>query len=99
MTAPGSGVPAGEVASRVTTRIGCKEVITKANPAELLVLLGRGALNQGVGGRQVMIAQLQHLLEMAARPNIEIRIVPDDRGWHPGWKARSRASNRVGPPP
>jgi hypothetical protein len=50
----------------------------------LRVLLGRAALNQGVGGRQVMIGQLQHLLEMAARPNIEIRIVPDDRGWHPG---------------
>lgn len=82
MTAP--GVPTGEVASRVTSRIGRREVITKQNPAELLVLLGRAALNQGVGGRQVMIGQLQHLLEMAARPNIELRIVPDDCGWHPG---------------
>lgn len=82
MTAP--GVPSGEIASRVTTRLGRKEVITKQSPAELLVLLGRAALNQGVGGRQVMIGQLAHLLEMAARPNIEIRVVPDDRGWHPG---------------
>lgn len=31
-----------------------------------------------------MIAQLGHLLEMAARPNVELRILPDDRGWHPG---------------
>lgn len=84
MTAPGGGAPSGEVASRVTTRIGRREVITKQNPAELLVLLGRGALNQGVGGRQVMIGQLQHLLEMAARPNVELRIVPDERSWHPG---------------
>lgn len=84
MTAPCSDVPAGEIASRVTSRLGRKDVITKENSAELLVLLGRGALNQGVGGRQVMIGQLQHLLDMAARPNIEIRIVPDDRGWHPG---------------
>jgi transcriptional regulator with XRE-family HTH domain len=82
MTAP--GVPTGEIASRVTTRIGRREVITKQSPAELLVLLGRGALNQGVGGRQVMIGQLAHLLELAARPNVELRIVPDDRGWHPG---------------
>jgi transcriptional regulator with XRE-family HTH domain len=84
MTAAGAGVPAGEIASRVTTRIGRREVITKHSPAELLVLLGRGALNQGVGGRQVMIGQLAHLLEMAARLNIELRIVPDDRSWHPG---------------
>lgn len=66
MTSP--GVPTGEIASRVTSRLGRKEVITKKNPAELLVLLGRAALNQGVGGRHVMIGQLQHLLEMASRP-------------------------------
>jgi transcriptional regulator with XRE-family HTH domain len=82
MTAP--GVPAGEIASRVTSRIGRREVITKQNPADLLVLLGRSALNQGVGGKHVMIGQLQHLVDMSARPNIELRIIPDDRGWHPG---------------
>jgi transcriptional regulator with XRE-family HTH domain len=82
MTAP--GVPSGEIASRVTTRIGRREVVTKQNPAELLVLLGRAALNQGIGGRQVMLGQLDYLLEMAARPNVELRIIPDDAGWHPG---------------
>jgi len=84
MTDPGSDVPPTEVAARVTSRVGRKEVLTRRNPAELLVLLGRGALIQGVGGKQVMVDQLQHLLEMAARPNVEIRIVPDDKGWHPG---------------
>jgi transcriptional regulator with XRE-family HTH domain len=82
MTAP--GVPSDEIAARVETRLGRKEAVTKRNPAELLVLLGRAALNQGIGGHQAMIDQLTHLLEMAARPNIEIRIIPDDRGWHPG---------------
>ena len=84
MTAPGADLPPGEVATRVTSRLGRKEVLTKHNPALLLVLLGRAALNQGVGGNRVMIGQLEHLLEMAARPNVEIRIVPDDKGWHPG---------------
>src|SRR2546421_582547 len=82
MTAP--GVPAGEVASRVTTRIGRREVITKHNPAKLLVLMGQGALTQGIGGRETMVGQLRHLQEMTARPNVELRIVPDNRGWHPG---------------
>jgi transcriptional regulator with XRE-family HTH domain len=79
-----AGVPAGEVALRVATRIGRSEAITRRKPAELLVLLGQSALNQEIGGREVMVAQLKHLLEMAARPNIELRIVPDRRGWHPG---------------
>jgi transcriptional regulator with XRE-family HTH domain len=82
MTAP--GVPAGEVASRVATRIGRREAITKHRPANFLALIGQSALTQGIGGRQVMIGQLRHLMEMAAFSNIELRIVPDNRGWHPG---------------
>lgn len=80
-------VPTGEIASRVTYRIGRKEVITKAKPAELMVLLGQGALNQDIGGRQVTVEQLRYLLEMIKRPNIELRIVPDHRGWHPGLES------------
>ncbi len=45
------GVPTGEIASRVTARIGRREIIVKQSPAELLVLLGRGALNQDIGRR------------------------------------------------
>lgn len=78
------GVPADEVSLRVTSRIGRREVLTKRNPAHLLVLLGQAALHQDIGGRATMIGQLDHILEMAARPNIELRVVPDHRGWHPG---------------
>lgn len=79
-----AGVPSGEIALRVTTRLGRREAITKRKPSRLLVLIGQGALNQDIGGSPAMIGQLDHLLEMAAKPNIELRIVPDHRGWHPG---------------
>jgi transcriptional regulator with XRE-family HTH domain len=82
MTSP--GVPTGEIAERISARLDRRDVITQHNPPELLVLLGRAALAQGIGGHQAMIGQLEYLLEMAARPNIDIRIIPDDRGWHPG---------------
>lgn len=83
MSAP--GVPTGEIASRVTSRIGRREVIDRAHrPASLLVLLGQGALNQNIGGRETMLGQLDHLLTMAGRPNVEVRVVPDRAGWHPG---------------
>jgi transcriptional regulator with XRE-family HTH domain len=80
----GSDVPDGEIASRVTARLGRSEAITKRRPADLLVLLGRAALNQNIGGKEVMIEQLQYLLEMAVRPNIELRVITDHTGWHPG---------------
>jgi transcriptional regulator with XRE-family HTH domain len=79
-----AGVPKGEIALRVTSRLGRREAIVKKKPAELLVLLGQSALNQGIGGRQAMVTQLEYLVEMASRPNVELRVVPDHRGWHPG---------------
>jgi transcriptional regulator with XRE-family HTH domain len=84
MTAPGANVPASEVATRIATRIRRREALTRHNPAKLLALIGQAAFTQEVGSRQVMIEQLRHLLEMAAWPNVELRIVPDRRGWHPG---------------
>jgi transcriptional regulator with XRE-family HTH domain len=78
------GVPTGEIAPRVTTRLGRSKVITKTNPAELVVLIGEGALRQGIGGPAVMLGQLRHLLTMAARPNITMRVFPNDRSYHPG---------------
>jgi transcriptional regulator with XRE-family HTH domain len=85
MVAPGSGVPSNEVETRVAARLDRRKVITKtANPAHLLVLLGIGALSQGIGGRDVMLTQLRHLLDMAIEPNIELRVIPNNRGWHPG---------------
>ncbi|RZS41189.1 transcriptional regulator with XRE-family HTH domain [Herbihabitans rhizosphaerae] len=79
-----AGVSASEIASRVTERIGRRDVITKRNPASLLVLLGHATLRQDIGGRDVTIEQLQHLLTMATCDNIELRLIPDHRGWHPG---------------
>ena len=79
-----AGVPEGEIALRVTSRLGRTEAITKRKPAKFLALLGESALNQDIGGRAAMLEQLDHLLEMAVRPNVELRIMPDHRGWHPG---------------
>jgi hypothetical protein len=41
----------------------------------------------GVSGDEIALrvtSRIDHLLEMAARPNIELRVVPNHRGWHPG---------------
>jgi transcriptional regulator with XRE-family HTH domain len=77
------GVPPGEIAARINTRIGRRQAIDRRKPAELLVLLGECALNQDIGGRHVMIEQLNHLRAMAGHSNIELRVVPSHRGWHP----------------
>jgi hypothetical protein len=47
------------------------------------VFLGQSALTQDIGGRAAMVGQLEHLLALAAKPHLTIRVVPDHRGWHP----------------
>jgi transcriptional regulator with XRE-family HTH domain len=81
-------VPEDEISLRVASRLGRADAITRRKPANLLVLIGHAALNQDIGGRATMLGQLDHLLKMAVRPNIELRVVPDHRGWHPGLDGR-----------
>lgn len=77
-------VSPNEIALRVTSRLGRSDAITKPKPARLHVFLGQSALSQEIGGRSAMVGQLDHLLAMAAKPNIDLRVVPDHQGWHPG---------------
>jgi hypothetical protein len=63
------------------------------------VLLGQHVLDSDIGGRAVTRAQARYLVEMAGHPNIELRIMPDRCGWHPGLEggfALIQASGRNG---
>ncbi|HEV8560996.1 MAG TPA: helix-turn-helix transcriptional regulator [Actinophytocola sp.] len=75
-----------EVEARVQLRLSRQGVLTdrKPVPAELSALIGEPALRQAIGGRDVMIAQLRHLLKSAELPTVTIQIVPVGEGWHPG---------------
>ena len=57
------GVPPDEIASRIAARIGRRDVLDKPKPAQLLLLLGQGALNQDIGGREVTLEQIRYLLK------------------------------------
>ncbi|HEX3783617.1 MAG TPA: helix-turn-helix transcriptional regulator [Pseudonocardiaceae bacterium] len=78
------GVRTDEISTRVAIRAGRREVLTRDEPVRLLAYLGEAALRQRIGSREIMVEQIQHLLTMAAMPNVEIRVIPFDSGWHPG---------------
>jgi transcriptional regulator with XRE-family HTH domain len=79
----GGGVPTDEIETRVAVRIGRRETITQDTSVQLVALLGEAALRQEVGGRSVMVEQLRHLLKMAERPNVDLRVTPFTAGWYP----------------
>lgn len=73
-----------DVEPRVAVRVGRRDVLHRRNPVHMTALIGEGALLTNIGGREVMSDQLEHLLMMAALPNVVLRLVPLGAGWHPG---------------
>lgn len=80
----GGSVPEHEIASRIATRLGRQNTITrKREPAKLVAFVGEAALRAKIGGDDVMREQLEHLLDEARRPNITLQAIPIASDWSP----------------
>ena len=63
-----------------------QDAFAEAASREAVFLLDEAILTRPVGGRDTMAAQLAHLVDAAAEPRIEIRVIPRSRGGHPGLR-------------
>lgn len=75
-----------EADAKVQLRLSRQGVLTdrKPAPANLVALIGEPALRQVIGGPEVMIEQLHHVLKATELPTVSVLIVPLGEGWHPG---------------
>jgi transcriptional regulator with XRE-family HTH domain len=62
--------------SVVAIRMDRKKPLEGPDPMVLHVLVDEAVIRREVGGRQVLCEQLEHLLEMAERPNITLQVIP-----------------------
>lgn len=60
----------------VSARTSRQTRLTEPPLLTLHALVDEGAIRRVVGGRQVMLEQLNHLLDMGARDNVTIQVVP-----------------------
>lgn len=68
----------------VALRLRRQSVITgDANPVELWCVVEEQALRRPVGGPEVMAEQLDHLLAVTQRPNVNLQVIPREVGVHP----------------
>jgi transcriptional regulator with XRE-family HTH domain len=67
------------------TRMGRRDILTRANPVTFLALISERAIREVVGSPAIQADQLRHLLKMANQPNVSILVVPSGIGWHPGF--------------
>jgi hypothetical protein len=79
--------PGVNIEESVAVRLRRQSAITRdENPVELWCVVEEQALRRPVGGPEVMAEQLDHLLAVANRPNVNLQVIPREVGVHPALK-------------
>ncbi|MFI7539417.1 helix-turn-helix domain-containing protein [Streptosporangium sp. NPDC049376] len=63
-------------------RMGRQKILDGDNPPRFMSIIDESVLRREVGGRECQAEQLCHLADQAARPNVEIRVLPLSAGAH-----------------
>jgi transcriptional regulator with XRE-family HTH domain len=71
-----------EITRRVRLRTARAELLRRPQPPTVWVVIDEAVLHRYLGGRAVMRAQIEHLLEMSQLPNVTVQVAPFDRGGH-----------------
>jgi transcriptional regulator with XRE-family HTH domain len=75
--------PASEIERRVSLRLKRQEILARAEPVpKVWAVIDESALRRPLGGRDVMRAQLRHLIELTGSTQVTLQIMPFDRGGH-----------------
>jgi len=75
-------IPVEEVGDRVATRLARQSLLSKPRPPACTFYLHEFVLRLPVGGPTIMSDQLHHLLRMAVRPTVTLRVLPASLGAH-----------------
>ena len=77
---------AGKAERFVSSRAVRQQLLDRPDPPMLSFVLDESVLLRCIGGPAVMRAQLDHLLELAERPHVDIRVLPLSLGEHVGLR-------------
>ncbi|MFF7181132.1 Scr1 family TA system antitoxin-like transcriptional regulator [Streptomyces sp. NPDC008121] len=73
-----------EIETRLAARLERKRLLTERPNTAYSFIMDQHVLERPTGGAQVMREQIDHILELDVRRNIEIQIMPRTRGHHAG---------------
>ncbi|PZF95482.1 transcriptional regulator [Micromonospora endophytica] len=77
-------IDAQEVERQVDFRMERQRLLSNPRPPHLSVVLSEAVIRRVVGGPKVMVAQLQHLLDVTLSPSVQLRVLPLTAGAHAG---------------
>jgi hypothetical protein len=73
-----------QIETRVEARISRRDILTKAHPPKVDLILDESVLRRVVGNPKIMARQLRAMLEVAELPNVRVWIVPIELGGNAG---------------
>jgi transcriptional regulator with XRE-family HTH domain len=80
LQAGASEAPEAEIDRRTALRMCRQRILHQRDPARLWAVIDEAALRRSVGGRVIMRAQLQHLMEAARLQHVKLQVVPFSAG-------------------
>ncbi|MEV6321336.1 helix-turn-helix transcriptional regulator [Nocardia sp. NPDC051787] len=72
--------PAADIQRRVELLMRRQRLLTRSDPPRVWFVIEAAALRRPIGGHEVWDTQLDHLADLAARPNITVQVLPDHVG-------------------
>jgi Domain of unknown function (DUF5753)/Helix-turn-helix domain len=78
-----ASAPADEIDRRVSVRRKRQDLLSGPRPPRVWSVMDEAALRRPMGGRDVMRAQLSHLADVTAMPQVTVQIMPFSYGGHP----------------
>jgi transcriptional regulator with XRE-family HTH domain len=72
-----------DIDRRVELQMARQPALTRDDPPRLWAVLDEAALRRRVGGAGLMRLQLEHVLGLAALPNVAVQVIPFGGGAHP----------------
>jgi transcriptional regulator with XRE-family HTH domain len=84
---------------RIRERVKRRELLSRVTAPQYDVVLDESVLHREIGGRNVMVAQLNAVLEASAKPNVTIKLLPYTAGAHPALESDFTLLEFAGPTP
>ncbi|MBE1490177.1 helix-turn-helix domain-containing protein [Plantactinospora soyae] len=72
------------IEQKVTSRMERQAVLDRDEPPQFFVVVDEMVIRRLCGSREVVVAQLEHLMDLAERPNINLHVIPTTLGLYSG---------------
>lgn len=72
------------ISERIEVRRQRQATLDRAEPPVVSFVVDEAAIRRPIGGPAAMREQLLHMVEVAARPNVDLQVIPFNVGAHPG---------------